>query len=206
MPVKLSTPSKMKGTAKTWSLQAIETCPGSLGADGALVPACASCYATKGLYHMPTVKAPRAYNREDWQREAWVDEMVQAIGKAKYFRWFDSGDMYALPLAEKIYQVMRALPNTKFWLPTRMHKFPKFADVIARMEKLPNVVVRRSSDSVTGETIPGKTTSTIIATDSQAGKAHVCPATLPGNVHTCAANNCTACWDKNVKIIAYSLH
>ena len=42
------------------------------------------------------------------------------------------------------------------WLPTRMHKFAKFRDVLAQMEALPNVVIRRS-DIITGETIEGAT-------------------------------------------------
>lgn len=206
MSIKLSTPSKMKGTCKTWSLQAIDTCPGSLEKNGDLVPACKTCYATKGLYHMPSVKKPRAENRDDWQRDDWVGDMSAMIQKMIYFRWFDSGDMYALGLAEKIYSIMEACPNTKFWLPTRMHKFAKFANVIARMQALPNVVVRFSSDSIIGQTIAGKNTSTIIATDSQAKKAYVCPATTEGNPNNCKGNNCTACWDKSIKVIAYHLH
>jgi len=40
-------------------------------------------------------------------------------------------------------------------LPTRMHKFPKFAHVFSQMEALPNVKVRFSSDSIQGEYIEG---------------------------------------------------
>ena len=39
---------KLSKTAKlgtySWSLQAIATCPGSVGPDGQLVPACSGCY------------------------------------------------------------------------------------------------------------------------------------------------------------------
>ena len=41
----------------------------------------------------------------------------------------------------------------KHWLPTRQYKFSKFADVIERMNKLDNVVVRLSSDSVQGKKV-----------------------------------------------------
>ena len=55
--VKLSKTSKL-GT-KSWSLQALETCPGSKAADGSLVPACSGCYATTGMYHFGDRKSTR---------------------------------------------------------------------------------------------------------------------------------------------------
>lgn len=98
--VKLSKTSKLDGIL-SWSLEAIETCPGSKGVDGQLVDACKGCYATAGNYRYPNVKAPRIHNREDWKRDEWVDDMVQALDSSRYFRWFDSGDMYDIRLAEK---------------------------------------------------------------------------------------------------------
>jgi len=94
--VKISVTSKLDGI-KSWSLQALDTCPASKNADGTLVDACKGCYATTGNYNYPNVKAPRAHNREDWQRLEWVDDMVKALQDSRYFRWFDSGDMYSLP-------------------------------------------------------------------------------------------------------------
>ena len=88
--IKLSKPSKMP--CLSWSLQALDTCPGSKKLDGSLVDACKGCYATTGNYRFPNVKAPREHNREDWKRAAWVDDMVSALDNSRYFRWFDSGD------------------------------------------------------------------------------------------------------------------
>jgi len=98
--LKLSKTSKL-GT-KSWSLQALETCPGSKLTNGQLVAACSGCYATTGMYHFGPVKAVRADNKKDWQRDGWVADMVKALSKDTHFRWFDSGDMYALELAEKM--------------------------------------------------------------------------------------------------------
>ena len=81
--------------------------------------------------------------------------MVAELDNDRYFRWFDSGDMYSIKLAQKMLEVMKRTPWVNHWLPTRMHKFAKFAAVIAEMEALPNVVVRLSSDSITGGTIDG---------------------------------------------------
>jgi hypothetical protein len=187
----------------SWSLQALDTCPGSKAKDGGLVDACRGCYATTGNYRFANVKKPREFNREDWQRAEWVDDMIAALDSSRYFRWFDSGDMYAIELAEKMLQVMEATPWVKHWLPTRMHKFAKFAKVIAAMEALPNVVVRRSSDSVSGQVIPGATSSTIIsAQDQLPSGATLCRAYEHGG--TC--NGCRACYDKAAPVIAYMAH
>lgn len=201
MVIKLSRTSKL-GTF-SWSLQALETCPGSIGKDGVLVPACAGCYATTGNYNYPNVKAPRAFNREDWKRDDWVYDMVAALQNERYFRWFDSGDMYSLALAEKMLQVMEQTPWCNHWLPTRMAKFDKFKRVIDRMQALPNVIVRFSADTVDGTFEVGVHGSVIIPDADNA----------PDGVHVCGAyandgkcGTCRACYDKKIATIAYPAH
>ena len=199
--LKLSKTSKL-GT-KSWSLQALETCPGSVGADGQLVPACSGCYATTGMYHFGAVKAVRADNKQDWQRDGWVADMVAALKKDKHFRWFDSGDMYSLSLAEKMLAIMQATPNTQHWLPTRMYKFPKFAAVLAAMQALPNVMVRYSSDAVDGTFTPGLHGSTIVPNgDAVPAGVTVCQAPEQGG----KCLDCRACYDKTVSVIGYVAH
>lgn len=198
--IKLSKTSKLDGIL-SWSLQALDTCPGSSDGKGGLVPACQGCYATTGNYRFANVKKPREFNREDWKRVGWDRDMIDALGNSRYFRWFDSGDMYDIKLAWKIFEVMRKTPWVKHWLPTRMHKFDKFKTVIQAMQDLPNVVVRLSSDSVTGEVIEGLNTSTIFS------------GTVPDGVFECQAyqhdgkcNGCRACYDKTVSIVGYKAH
>jgi hypothetical protein len=199
--IKLYKPSKMP--CLSWSLQAIDTCPGSKGKDGELVDACKGCYATTGNYRFSNVKAPRLSNREDWKRDAWVSDMVKELDNSRYFRWFDSGDCYSLKLAIKILKVMQLTPWCKHWLPTRMHKFSKFKTVFAKMQSLDNVVIRYSSDSVQGGVIAGKTTSTIIPTVQDATSTMtVCGAYA--NDGKCG--DCRACWNKDNKVIAYPAH
>ena len=199
--IKLSKTSKLDGIL-SWSLQARDTCPGSIGENGQLVAACAGCYATTGNYRYSNVKAPREHNREDWQREAWVNDMVAALDNVRYFRWFDSGDMYSLGLAEKIHQVMQATPWVKHWLPTRMGKFPKFAPVLSAMQALPNVMVRFSSDSVTGEHTAAHGSVIIDNPEALPAGATLCEAYNHGG----KCNGCRACYDKNVPLIAYVAH
>ncbi len=202
MAIKLSVTSKLDGI-KSWSLNALDTCPGSIESPGVLVDACKGCYATTGNYRFPNVKAPRDFNKTDWQRINWVDDMVQALDSERYFRWFDSGDMYSLGLAEKILEVMQRTPWVKHWLPTRMHKFPKYRAVLTAMQTLDNVVVRFSSDSVTGEFIPGLHGSVIVPNSQN----------LPKGTKLCKAyendgkcSGCRACWDKKNPVIAYPAH
>jgi len=202
MTVKISVTSKLDGI-KSWSLQALDTCPGSIESPGVLVDACKGCYATTGNYNYPNVKAPRAHNKEDWQRLDWVDDMVQALEDSRYFRWFDSGDIYSLGLAEKILEVMIRTPWCKHWLPTRMHKFPKFKKVLQDMQNLDNVMVRFSSDSVIGQFIEGLHGSVIIPTvDNATDKMTVCKAYE--NLGKCSG--CRSCWNKSIPVIAYPAH
>ena len=199
--IRISVTSKLDGI-RSWSLQAIDTCPGSIGDDGQLVAACSGCYATTGNYRYPNVKAPRIHNREDWKRSGWVSDMVAALDSDRYFRWFDSGDMYDIRLAKKILDVMRETPWVSHWLPTRMAKFPKFRSVIDDMQSLPNVMVRFSSDSVLGEY------------DDRHGSVIVPdPSSVPEGATLCHAydhggkcNNCRACYSKSVPVIAYPAH
>jgi len=200
MTIKLSKTSKLDGIL-SWSLQALDTCPGSKSDNGELVPACKGCYATTGNYRFANVKKPREFNREDWKRDTWVNDMLIALDSSRYFRFFDSGDMYSLELAEKILELCTKANWVKFWIPTRMHKFKKFEPVLSKLQALDNVVVRYSSDSVTGEILAGKTSSTIFSDSVPAG-AFECKAYQ--NDGKC--NGCRACYDKDVSVIAYKAH
>ena len=206
MTIRISKASKMP--CRSWSLQALDTCPASKKPDGSLVDACKGCYATDGNYRFANVKAPRIHNKEDWKREDWVADMVKELDNDRYFRWFDSGDLYDLRLAHKILEVMQLTPWVRHWLPTRMHKFEKFGGVIETMQSLPNVTVRLSSDSVQGETVDGstigvKTTSTIIPSDMVATTSFtVCRSFEQDG----KCLDCRACWSKDVPVIAYVQH
>jgi hypothetical protein len=197
--LRLSKTSKLDGIL-SWSLQALETCPASINSEGSLVDACRGCYATTGNYNYPNVKAPRLENREDWKRDGWVSDMVKALDSQRYFRWFDSGDMYSLGLAEKILQVMQATPWVKHWMPTRMLKFAKFQAVIDQMQALPNVMIRFSSDSVTGDHTNKH--GSVIVEDASKAVGFLYRA----YEHEGKCNGCRACYDKTVPLVSYPAH
>ena len=201
MPI--SKTSKM--ACHSWSLQAIEHCPQAFDRMGQLVDACRTCYATDGNYRFNNVKKVRADNALEWQEENWIEMMVAKLYGLSHFRWFDSGDLYSLDLAVKILRIMEATPKTKHWMPTRMHKDSTFLDLLTQMQQLPNVVIRLSSDSITGELVQHDwpTTSTIIPNKEYARNGvFVCPA--PEQQGMC--QNCRACWSKNAPVIAYIGH
>ena len=195
--IRISVTSKLDGI-RSWSLEAGKTCPASIGAD-----ACKGCYAMQGNYRYPNVRAPRIENREDWKRDEWIDDMVKALDKDRYFRWFDSGDAYSLALAGKIYQVMARTPWVKHWIPTRMGKFPKFATILAKMQALPNVMVRFSSDSITGQYSIKVHGSTILPSIDHATDG-IKPCLAYENAGKC--NGCRSCWDKSIPVIGYIAH
>lgn len=199
--VRLSNTDKMP--CKSWSLQARETCPGAIDQiTKQLVAACAGCYATTGRYGAPNVKEPREHNRQDWQRDGWEADMINELDTERYFRWFDSGDVYHPKLAEKIYNVMKATPWCKHWIPSRSYKIARIRVWLEAMRALPNVSVRYSSDSVTGEYDNGLHGSTIIPTHDTVTQASVCHAYE--NNGKCGS--CRKCWDKTIPVIAYVAH
>jgi hypothetical protein len=202
--LRISVTSKLDGI-RSWSLQALDTCPGSLSSPGVLVDACSGCYATTGNYRFPNVIAPREENKLDWTRFNWISDMVSELSRDSYFRWFDSGDMYSLGLAEKILEVMRLTPWCNHWLPTRMHKFPKYALLLQAMKSLDNVSVRFSSDSIVGEYVPDLHGSVIgpIAQDYSPVKGS---ALCRAYEHEGKCSGCRNCWNKEISLICYPMH
>lgn len=197
----LSKTSKLDGN-RSWSLQARETCPGSVNKDGSLVEACSGCYATIGNYYLPDVIAVRADNKLAWQQDNWVELMVKELDNDRYFRWFDSGDCYHIELAYKMLEIMIRTPWCRHWFPTRMYKFAKFRVVFELMQALPNVNVRYSSDSIDGSYDP-EHGSTIIYDESQVdSQTHLCRSFE----HAGKCNGCRVCWDKTVPMVAYKTH
>ena len=197
----LSKTSKLDGN-RSWSLQARETCPGSVTNGGELVEACSGCYATIGNYYLPSVIAVRADNKQAWQDDGWVELMVAELDNDRYFRWLDSGDCYHIDLAHKMLEIMIRTPWCQHWFPTRMYKFDKFRAVFELMKALPNVSVRYSSDSIDG-TYESHHGSTIIWDQSQVQEGvHLCRSFEHGG----KCSGCRTCWDKAVPVVAYKAH
>lgn len=196
----ISRTSKLDGI-RSWSLQAGETCPGSI-VNGEVVLPCAGCYAKVGNYHLPRVITARADNKQAWQEPYWVEQMVAALSIDRYFRWFDSGDCYHIEMARKILRIMAATPWCDHWLPTRMYRFEKFRQVFELMDRLPNVKVRYSADSVTGQYESHHGSTVYFDVNQLDEDVTVCSA--PSTANKCSG--CRQCWSKEVKVVAYKTH
>ena len=208
--LKLSKAGKMP--CKSWSLEAIKTCAGSRDEHGELVPVCADCYAAKGAYRFPAVKAVRQHNKQDWKRKNWVADMAKAITGDSHFRWFDSGDCYSIKLLFKIRQVILLTPDTDHWFPTKMWKFDKFRDGLNEIAELPNAVVRWSSDGINGERVDDAATSSTVISKKWLKHLPILEA-VPNGLTVCKASlndgkcgDCRACWNKDVQTVAYIHH
>lgn len=188
---------------KSWGLQAQKTCPGSFDASGNLVPVCQGCYAVGGFYGKPSVVALRASNKKIWKQPDWIDNMVEALTGEKYFRWFDSGDIYCPGLARKIFAVCQNTPWVSHFIPTRSHKIRRIRIILDRIAALPNIRIRYSSDNLHGNydsTLHGSAVAPLILLSKD--DERVCPA----HTRNFQCGDCRRCWDKEVPIVIYPSH
>lgn len=210
----LSSPSKMPGYS--FGLPAHRACP---RANGTI---CAGCYASKGAYSWSNVA--RAYEaRYTWARERmktaegradFVRTMVAAIKSARkqpYFRIHDSGDFFNAQYARCWAEIARALPDVKFWAPTRAWQMPtrlgfvvlgsedELLAVLRDMAKLPNVTIRPSA-LMFGDDAPR--VDGLHAGSTADGPGFKCPAPAQGN----ACGPCRACWDNKTESVSYRKH
>ena len=78
------------------------------------------CYALKGNYtRYKAIKAAQYVRLKTLTNKLWVEAFVVQIKRQKYFRWHDAGDVQNLDHLNKIFEVCRATPDTKHWMPTR---------------------------------------------------------------------------------------
>ena len=196
--VHLSKTSKLDGV-KSWSLLAKKTCPGSKNAS-----VCNGCYALGGFYNMPTVIQPRVENQKNWKLASWVDEMVAALKNERFFRWFDSGDIYKLELAEKILAVCERTPWVNHWIPTQSWDIEKFQPILRKIDALPNAVVRASAKHVDRPIDSFQNSSVVLSGPDKASELNVTICHSFNNAGKCGS--CRACYDKTAKTIGYVQH
>lgn len=183
---------------------------------------CHGCYALGGRYIFGTVKNANQNRLEELGKgiQDWKKAFIKALAKKykhmrdksnAYFRWFTSGDVQSLEMLVAMNEIAIALPEIKFWLPTKEHGivreylaiYGNFAD---------NFTVRPSMYMV--DQIPSKglglPTSTVISTPVNADDRHenICPASLEAfnGASKVNCNECRKCWDKNVNNVAYIYH
>ena len=167
---------------------------------------CNKCYAGKGCYIFPAVKAMYQKRYDAILMNEWVDYMAELITQKyknkkkedRYHRWFDSGDVQSFAHLMKIFEVCELTPHIKHWLATREYQLINQLDV----KDVPkNLCLRVSAIKVDGP-IPKfwKWTSGVHKDKRHRGRE--CPAYKQDG----QCKDCRACWDRKVKQVSYKEH
>lgn len=196
--ITLSKPSKMPGHA--YSIPAARCHTGSKlrKVEGST---CSHCYALKGRYLFPNVKAAQERRIDALSEPGWTDRMVELITEAgdTFFRWHDAGDLQDMDHLGKIVDIANRMPGVRFWLPTREYGMVRDW-LFDHPEGFPSNLNVRLSAHMVGQSmkpVPGVTSSSV-----DAKEGHACPAPTQGN----ACGDCRACWDAKVPNVDYHRH
>ena len=187
----LSKPSKMPGPCFNLPASRCIT-----GAKLVKIPGsvCHGCYALKGRYRFNNVQKALERRRQALTSPQWVEAMVVLVSGNEFFRWHDSGDLQSLEHLKNIFEVCKRTPKTRHWLPTREAQILK---QVTPEEVPKNLIIRFSSHMIDqGPVKAWPWTSTVVTQDK------TCPAAEQDN--TCGS--CRACWNRDVKNIAYGKH
>ena len=199
----LSNPSKMPSFA--WGIPIQYCVTGSKLAlvDGTI---CNKCYAGKGCYVFPVVKAMYEKRYQAIALPEWVDYMAELITQKyknldksrRFHRWFDSGDVQSYSHLMKIFEVCELTPHIKYWLATREYQI---IDKIKEEDVPKNLCLRVSATKVDGA-LPKfwKWTSGVHKDKRHKGKE--CRAYTTNN----NCGDCRACWSRSVKQVSYEEH
>ena len=168
---------------------------------------CSTCYALKGNYkrfHNSIYKAMKR-RKASLKNSLWVEAMVklieaQAQRNGDFFRWHDSGDIQSIKHLKQIIEVARLTAGILHWLPTREVAIVK--NCISLIPR--NLIIRVSAPMIDGKAIDHfDNTSTVISSTLKARKNDfICKASFQDG----ECKKCRACWDKNIKNIAYLKH
>jgi len=112
------------------------------------------CYAKNHHYNFQNVKDALHKNKTSYLDRNWVRNFTKFLIQidAKFFRWFDSGDLETIVLLEKICKVVDNSKQVKFWLPTRARDILESyyeANNKVKLNKLhPNLTIRFSASDI----------------------------------------------------------
>lgn len=200
----------------SWSLPA-----GPANQDGVCVFAttnpgsiCTHCYARNGRYNFKNVLdsqhvrwlwySTRLQNRSDELIETFVSAIRSHVRNG-YFRVFDSGDFDSPRSIELWHNIIHALPDIQFWIPTRSWRAATEAwhRPLHRLATLPNLAVRPSALEFDADSprVPGLSDGTSVVLTRTDIK--ICPKSISHS--SCATENCRACWSKTGEI-GYQYH
>jgi len=142
-----------KGNAKlgksiwSFSIPAGDTCPGKS-------EICSErCYAQRGFFVMPSVKASQERNHESTLLGDFVERMTDEIRKNKcnVVRIHVAGDFYSAAYARKWLKIIQACPDVTFFAYTRSWNVPAIFPAIEELAKCKNLRLWFSVDDEMGK-------------------------------------------------------
>lgn len=203
----LSNPSKMPGYS--YGLPAAD-CQVGARLRNIQGSTCHSCYAHKGFYRYPVVRAAYRRRADSLEREYWVEAMAELItrrcARVAFFRWHDSGDLQSVNHLRRICDVAQLTPDVSHWLPTREYRI--VTDYVSAGGAIPaNLCVRLSAHMIGGHVpafprLAGLVTVSTVSANGEFPGSHHCPSRHQGN----ACGDCRACWSPDVSHVDYHLH
>jgi hypothetical protein len=192
----LSKPSKMRcpGT----SLEAVAACRVGSILRNVAGSTCSGCYADaerrkeSSYARYPNVKRAQVRRLSGIRHPRWVAAMAKMIGRRKYFRWHDAGDVQDRQHLARIIKVARATPGTRHWLPTKEYA------LVRSLRRIPSNLAIRVSHPMLDQSysflFDGRFPTSAVSTLDEF-------ATCPGS-----CDPCRACWDRNVSNVTYRRH
>lgn len=167
---------------------------------------CNGCYATRNNYRYPSVKNAHANRLASIMRADWTDSMIGLIRAEgnPFFRWHDSGDLQSAEHLTKIANIAKALPEVKFWLPTKEYKI--VSEWVRANDVPENLIIRVSAPMIDGDapkirTKNGDTLPVSYVHKTEAPRGLVCEASTRDG----KCGFCRACWDGAVSV-SYPKH
>ena len=124
----------------------------------------------------------------------WVQAMTALITGHKYFRWHDSGDLQSVQHLKNIFEVAKATPGTRHWLPTREHALLQLMD--------PDVVPKNLLIRVSATKVDGRAPGWWPWTSTVSTEIKTCPAPDQGG----KCRDCRACWSRHIPNVVYAKH
>lgn len=130
----------------SWNLPPVKSCPGMCTGEGAV---CERCYGQRGNYLFGPVQRALearyefAMNNLGGEFERF---MIAELAGQEFFRLHDCGDFASIEYVRAWTRIARALPETRFWAPTRTWRLGgEWLEALRELASLPNVVVRPSA-------------------------------------------------------------
>jgi hypothetical protein len=169
---------------------------------------CSICYAKDGNYRRyrnGSIGVSHKKHLASLDNPLWSEGISYQVKhyKVKFMRFHSSGDLQSYEHLKKIVEVAKLSPDTKFWIPTREIEFILTAQK-ERLNMPDNIVFRVSAPLINGKlnTNTFNNTSSVVDTEKFFGNSWRCPALDQGG----SCLECRACWDKDVKDVAYTKH